>query len=49
MTAMITTGRGAPYLKGIDWHIIPQTEVALLSYKAGELHTIGVQPKDAPA
>jgi peptide/nickel transport system substrate-binding protein len=39
--------RGKPYLDGIDWHIIPQTEVALLSYKAGELHTIGVQPKDA--
>ena len=39
--------RGKPYLNGIDWHIIPQTEVALLSYKAGELHTIGVQAKDA--
>jgi peptide/nickel transport system substrate-binding protein len=39
--------RGKPYLDGIDWHIIPQTEVALLSYKAGELHTIAVQPKDA--
>jgi peptide/nickel transport system substrate-binding protein len=39
--------RGKPYLDGIDWHIIPQTEVALLSYKAGELHTIIVQPKDA--
>jgi peptide/nickel transport system substrate-binding protein len=39
--------RGKPYLEGIDWHIIPQTEVALLSYKAGELHTIGVQAKDA--
>jgi len=39
--------RGKPYLDGIDWHIIPQTEVALLSYKAGDLHTIGVMAKDA--
>ncbi len=39
--------RGKPYLNGIDWHIIPQTEVALLSYKAGELHTLGVMAKDA--
>lgn len=39
--------RGKPYLEGIDWHIIPQTEVALLSYKSGDLHTIGVQAKDA--
>jgi len=39
--------RGKPYLDGIDWYIIPQTEVALLSYKAGDLHTIGVQAKDA--
>jgi ABC-type transport system substrate-binding protein len=39
--------RGKPYLDGIDWHIIPQTEVALLSYKAGELHTLGVMAKDA--
>jgi peptide/nickel transport system substrate-binding protein len=39
--------RGKPYLDGIDWHIIPQTEVALLSYKAGELHTLAVMAKDA--
>jgi len=39
--------RGKPYLDGVDFNIIPQTEVALLAYKAGDVHTIGVQAKDA--
>ena len=39
--------RGKPYLEGIDYHIIPQPEVALLAYKNGELHQLGVQAKDA--
>jgi ABC-type transport system substrate-binding protein len=39
--------RGKPYLEGIDYNIIPDATVALLAYKAGDLHTIGVQAKDA--
>src|SRR4030042_1468101 len=39
--------RGKPYLEGIDWNIIPDATVALLAYKSGDLHLIGVQAKDA--
>jgi len=39
--------RGAPYLDGVKYNIIPDTTVQLLSYKSGELHTIGVQASDA--
>ena len=38
--------RGKPYLDGIDFNIIPDPTTQLLSYKSGELHVIGVQPKD---
>jgi peptide/nickel transport system substrate-binding protein len=38
--------RGAPYLDGIDYNIIPDQTTQLLAYKAGELHSIGVQLKD---
>jgi peptide/nickel transport system substrate-binding protein len=38
--------RGEPYLDGIDYQIIPDTTTQLLSFKAGEVHFIGVQLKD---
>ena len=38
--------RGAPYVDGIDISIIPDPTTQLLAYKAGELHSIGVQLKD---
>ncbi len=38
--------RGEPYLDGIDINIIPDPTTQLLSYKAGELHTVAVQLKD---
>ncbi len=38
--------RGAPFLDGIDFNIIPDPTTQLLSYKSGELDMIGVQPKD---
>jgi ABC-type transport system substrate-binding protein len=39
--------RGAPYLDGIDISVITDTNVTLMAFKSGKLHTIGVQPQDA--
>jgi ABC-type transport system substrate-binding protein len=39
--------RGRPYLDGIELRIIPQAETQLLAFKAGELHFVGIQAKDA--
>jgi ABC-type transport system substrate-binding protein len=39
--------RGAPYLEGIDYNIIPDPTTQLLAYKAGDVDTIGVQASDA--
>lgn len=39
--------RGKPYLDGVDIKIIPDTTTALLAFKSGELHTLGIQAKDA--
>jgi peptide/nickel transport system substrate-binding protein len=38
--------RGAPYLDGIDYQIIPDATTQLLSYEAGEVDYIGTQLKD---
>ena len=39
--------RGAPYLNGVDYNIIPDTTTQLLAYKSGEVDAIGVQASDA--
>ncbi len=39
--------RGKPYLDGIELRILPQPETQLLAFKAGEVHTLGVQARDA--
>jgi len=38
--------RGAPYLDGMDFNIIPDVTTQLLAYKAGEIHVLGAQLKD---
>jgi ABC-type transport system substrate-binding protein len=39
--------RGKPYLDGIDISVITDTNVALMAFKSGEIHTVAVQPQDA--
>jgi len=39
--------RGKPYLDGIDIAVITDSNVALMAFKSGQIHTIGVQPQDA--
>jgi peptide/nickel transport system substrate-binding protein len=41
--------RGKPYLDGIEYRIIPQPETQLLAFKAGEVHFVALQAKDADA
>src|SRR4030042_982302 len=38
--------RGEPYLDGLDYQIIPDMTTQLLSFKAGEMHMVGLQLKD---
>jgi peptide/nickel transport system substrate-binding protein len=39
--------RGAPYLDGVDFNIITDATVALLAFKKGDLHYLGIQTQDA--
>lgn len=39
--------RGKPYLDGIVLLILPQPETQLLAFKTGEVHSLGVQARDA--
>ena len=39
--------RGKPYLDGIDINIITDSNVALMAFKSGQIHTTGVNPQDA--
>ncbi len=39
--------RGKPYLDGIDISVITDSNVALMAFKSGQIHTVGVQPQDA--
>jgi ABC-type transport system substrate-binding protein len=41
--------RGAPYLDGMDFNIIPDQTTQLLAYKAGEIHILAAQLKDVAA
>jgi len=38
--------RGRPYLDGVDYKIIPDPNTQLMAFEAGEVDTLGVQPKD---
>ena len=39
--------RGKPYLDGIDVNVITDSNVALMAFKSGQIHTVGVNPQDA--
>jgi peptide/nickel transport system substrate-binding protein len=39
--------RGAPYLDGVDYNIITDSNVALMAFKSGKIHYTGIQAQDA--
>jgi ABC-type transport system substrate-binding protein len=39
--------RGKPYLDGIDISVITDTNVALMAFKSGQIHTAMINPQDA--
>ncbi len=39
--------RGKPYLDGIDFNVITDSNVALMAYKSGKIDMTGVNPQDA--
>jgi peptide/nickel transport system substrate-binding protein len=39
--------RGKPYLEGVDFNVITDSNVALMAFKSGQIDMIGVNPQDA--
>ncbi|OGN99012.1 MAG: hypothetical protein A2Y89_00295 [Chloroflexi bacterium RBG_13_51_18] len=39
--------RGKPYMDGIDINVITDSNVALMAFKSGQIHTVGINPQDA--